>query len=120
MKDSKAETSNNITRKKTFTTFGLFWPNDKEIQMTKLLNNLNEEWGWWRKHLFDTICSQNWINFYRFLKKVSKDKILKKVSNDELLKKVFKDEIGDKSKETAADGKLQQVKDIYNNICQLS
>ena len=42
MKDSKAETSNNITRKKTFTTFGLFWPNDKEIQMTKLLNNLNE------------------------------------------------------------------------------
>ena len=129
MKDSKAETSNNITRKKTFTTFGLFWPNDKEIQVTKLLNNLNEEWGWWRKHLFDTICSQNWINFYRFLKKVSNDKILKKVSNDELFKKVFKgevlkkvskDEIGDKSKETAADGKLQQVKDIYNNICQSS
>ena len=97
-------------------------------------------------------CSHNWINFYRFLKKVSKDKILKKVSNDEILKKVSKDElfkkvfkdeilkkvsknkilkkgwvfkelfskdeIGDKSKETAADGKLQQVKDIYNNICQ--
>ena len=70
------------------------------------------------------------------LKKVFKDELSKKVFKDEILKKVFKDkclkkgwvfkdlfskdEIGDKSKETAADGKLQQVKDIYNNICQLS
>ena len=52
------------------------------------------------------------------LKKVFKDEILKKGRD---FKEFFsKDEIGDKSKETAADGKLQQVKDIYNNICQLS